>query len=85
MEPNPYKSPVIPSDSKRDCEEPDGAIRLLTEIRDMQQEMLVLSRQNTAINRYAMFFVLGVGGIGIIALVSAGVAKILMPSILPNF
>ena len=73
---NPYQSPIIPP-SNQERDGPDGAIRLLSEMRDMMQEQLTLSRQFAAINRFAMFFVLGIGGLGIVAVVAAAVFKIL--------
>ncbi len=63
MEPNPYESPVIPSPGKLQSHGPDGTIRLLTEIRDNQQEMLSIYRRNSAIQRFVL-----IGAILVLAL-----------------
>ena len=50
---NPYKSPVIPPPgTQRD--EPDTAVRLLTEIRDHQVEMLAIYRRTAATSRIVL-------------------------------
>ena len=81
MEPNPYESPVIPTD-KQAPDEPGSAIALLAEMRDMQREMLTLTRSNTAMNRYAIITVLGlavVGGICIAILTGVMALKFALP------
>ncbi len=46
-------------------------------MRNMMEEQLAISRKNAALNRYAMFFVLGVGGFAVIVVAAAAVVNIL--------
>ena len=80
MEPNPYESPAIPGNN-RSSTETDNAVNLLSEMRDMQREMLEISRRNSAINKFAVIFAVSLLGVLMISL--AGV--IALRFILPNF
>lgn len=69
MEENPYQSPVIPKESQGQ-KESESAIALLSEMRDMQREALSLARSNAALNRYAMYGILGLILVGAICIAS---------------
>jgi len=81
MEPNPYESPVMPPPSEN-ADGQDSAIRLLTEIRDHQVEMLTIYRRNAATSRMALLGTLVVAALSIVVALGIFAVKLLA---LPNF
>ena len=75
---NPYQSPKIPPPREQTNDRPDGAIQLLTEIRDNQQEMLRIYRRSAAISRFSVLTAAAVGVLAVAIMVVVGVVKILM-------
>ena len=78
MPENKTQSPVIPKEGQGP-KESESAIALLSEIRDMQREALVLARSNAALNRYAMYGVFGFILFAVLCLVAftgVGMARI---------
>ena len=79
MEPNPYQSPVVPS-NKQSSRETDSTVGLLSEIRDMQREMLEISRRNSAVNRFALIIVVILAAVLMVSVSAIFVLRILLPN-----
>jgi hypothetical protein len=80
MEQNPYQSPQPPSE-KQEPPEPDTAVRLLAEMRNMLHEMLTIQRKAASLTRF-MIIALGLV-VGILLFTVAGIA--LLRIMLPGF